>query len=299
MGVFPNLESRLDLSFVGDDDEALIRLHFILFGNGGSRSSRKRQVGLWRPGSSECDIKKPQIQRELSETLGTVLKEICLILRLDIGIDRASNEASILQVLTAEKISPKKNLTSTSSRKQVETNQASTPHVRRQGRPRKYNEDRALVQFLKRKHPLVFSEWEEMDMVLKETFDAAVSPEARVKTESPIVVINEQAAEESSVPIARPRGRPRKNQLAKVPGKRGRPRKTVSEVPTTPVQRTIKKRGRPKKAIVLKTISGRPRFIRTGKRGRPRKVIEPEVPNVPLKRGRGRPRKLKRTTSKK
>jgi hypothetical protein len=298
MGVFPTLESRLNLSFLDDDDEALTRLHFILFGNGGSRSNRKRQIGLWRPGSSECQIKKPQIQRELGETLGSVLKEICVILGLEIGLDRAQNEDNILRVLTLSGFD-KKNKSprqvdfekSTQSAPTKPNDELSSHPRRRQGRPRKYNANRALVQFLKRRHPLVFSEWEQMDTVIKETFDVDTGNEdvrdISMKDDTrPHEVITEQTANEV---VVRPRGRPRKNPPIQGPARRrGRPRKT-GHTSSSSVENPIKKRGRPRK---IETIE-RPRKILTGKRGRPKKVIEPDISqNVPLKRGRGRPRKI-------
>ena len=347
MGVIPKLEARLELSSISDDDEALTRLHYILFGNNGSRSSRKRQIGLWRPGSSESDIKRPQIKREIVETLGTVLKEICVILGAEIGSSRSENEEIILRALT-EKPGPVASSPSPPKQKpglsiapgsikaeptvgspQIETEKKlpgrkkggkNNPTYqaeyeagtrRRPGRPRQIDEHRALVEFLRRNHPSVITEWEETEPWVKEMYDSgkeiprienrieerSVSPE-RVP-QSPKRVMDKQSVSPRRpqktvtvfpvVPeiVKRGRGRPKK-----IP--RGRPKKIeeVSKDIISPAVATEirKKRGRPSKTIQI--INQKVQSPVKRGRGRPRKTTAPVVVEpVVAKRGPGRPRK--------
>ena len=87
---------------VDDDDEALVRLHEILYGHSGVKSSRKLKILKW--GGALDDGMKSRIKAAISmTTLGTVLKEICVLLGIDIGENRDKIESDIYHFL----ISPK------------------------------------------------------------------------------------------------------------------------------------------------------------------------------------------------
>ena len=86
---------------LADDDDALIRLHEILFGVPGSKSIRKKNVLSWSSKEIEESPKRVEsIRAALSATpLLTVLKEICVMLDLNVPMGRAAIEAAIFDFL--------------------------------------------------------------------------------------------------------------------------------------------------------------------------------------------------------
>ena len=285
MGVVPKLEHRLDIESVSDEDEALTRLHYILYGNSGSSSSRKRQICLWRPGSSESRIKKSQIKAALEESLGTVLKEICVMLKIDIGATRLDNEQNILRALieapVVEKrkpkivVAPPPVIRKSPGRRKGGKNdpkyaaEYAAGTRRRPGRPRILNDSSALHEFLKRNYPQIFREWENLETWVKEKYDVSFEQQSSdrfTSEEREEVKENEPERREPSPKKISSVSRPKsvKESLVKPPivkRGRGRPRK----VPSVP-----EKRGR----------------------GRPRKTAPPAPSEVAMvKRGPGRPRK--------
>jgi len=85
-----------------EDDDALIRLHEIMFGVTGSRSVRKKNVLAWSSREVEDSPKKIETLRAaISGTpLLTVLKEICVMLDLNVPMGRPAIEAAIFEFLS-------------------------------------------------------------------------------------------------------------------------------------------------------------------------------------------------------
>jgi hypothetical protein len=88
----------LNVDDLADEDDALVRLHEILYGNSGSRSVRKRNVLSW---TSKIGDKRHQAMRAaISETPTlTVLKEICVMLDINVPTGRPAIEAAIYDFL--------------------------------------------------------------------------------------------------------------------------------------------------------------------------------------------------------
>jgi hypothetical protein len=96
---FPRIVSNIkDLA---DDDDALIRLHEILFSSAGSKTTRKRHILEWATSERSMTARQiSQIKTGISETpILTVLKEICVMLDANVPAGRPNIEQAILRVL--------------------------------------------------------------------------------------------------------------------------------------------------------------------------------------------------------
>jgi len=285
------------LEEVSDDDDALIRLHEILFASAGTRSSRKRSVGSWRPGSTESVAKRDSISRSLSESLGSVLKEICVILGIEIPASREEIVNDIMNFLitprrgspipqivhaidgldmprkrgrkpgsknqprpltTAESVSKGKPGRKKGGKNKPDYQAEYLAGTRRRpGRPKKFNEDRAFLQFVYREFPGVIRSWTKLSsdekLVYSEMGDAYMagvdieedlqqpnSQEEEDGTDTEMTSLPPQVTDDTadvlppdfadiatetpapsiSSPVKRGRGRPPKKT-------RGRPRKSI------------------------------------------------------------------------
>lgn len=93
LSTFPNIVRNIDA--LSSDDDALCRLHEILLGSSGLKSTRKSRILNWKIGKSDNVIKAVR-ETEIS----TILKEICAILHLDIPDGRPNVERSIIEFLS-------------------------------------------------------------------------------------------------------------------------------------------------------------------------------------------------------
>ena len=183
------------LNELDDDDDALIRLHEILYGNAGPRSTRKRSIRQWKGAKSES--KKDQIAVDVAVTSTfSVLKEICEILSLPIGETRTQVENAISSFLAnptvvtenvsvevghvlrkrgrkfgsknktpaqkeAERLAklsqPKKRRGR--ARKVIPSTTVTMTEEKYRGRPRHFKEESAFLFFIQKIYPEIFGEW--------------------------------------------------------------------------------------------------------------------------------------------
>ena len=88
-----------NINDLSEEDDALIRLHEILFGMPGSKSMRKKNVLGWS--FSESQRRSDAIKVAICATPElTVLKEICVMLDIDLPAGRPAIEASLFDFLT-------------------------------------------------------------------------------------------------------------------------------------------------------------------------------------------------------
>lgn len=111
LSTFPNIVRNIDA--LSSEDDALCRLHEILFGNSGLKSTRKSRILNWKISRSDNLVKAVR-ETEIS----TILKEICAILHLDIPDGRPNVERSIIEFLSGT--GKKYMLTSSDNNDQVE-----------------------------------------------------------------------------------------------------------------------------------------------------------------------------------
>jgi hypothetical protein len=187
------------LNELNDDDDALIRLHEILYGNAGPRSTRKRSIRQWKGVKTEA--KKDQIAVDVAVTSTfSVLKEICDILSLPIGDTRSQVENTISDFLvnpratkdvdvpevepTVQHVLRKRGRKFGSKNKTPAQKEAerlaklNQPRKRRgrarkvvlssnkaegeekyRGRPRHFKEESAFLFFIQKVYPDIFKEW--------------------------------------------------------------------------------------------------------------------------------------------
>lgn len=116
---FPNIVANIES--LSQDDDALCRLHEILFGSSGVKTTRKSRIANWKIG------RIANIAKSVSETeLLTILKEICAILDLDIPQGRPNVERTITEFLSGS-------LKNSSESSPIETNQVKTKRGRKLG----------------------------------------------------------------------------------------------------------------------------------------------------------------------
>jgi hypothetical protein len=79
-------------------DDALKRLHRIIFGSDGTATTRKKEIRLWNGTESEANKRVMQTGLAGAKSV-SMLKDICSILNLQTGGDRASLEDRIFKFL--------------------------------------------------------------------------------------------------------------------------------------------------------------------------------------------------------
>ena len=105
---FPRIVANI--KELADDDDALIRLHEILFASAGAKTTRKKHVLEWSTSASAMTSRQiEQIKTAISETpILTVLKEICVMLDANVPTGRPNIEQTILRVLVQSDEPPAK-----------------------------------------------------------------------------------------------------------------------------------------------------------------------------------------------
>jgi hypothetical protein len=285
------------------NDDALIRLHEILYSTRGKNT--RKAVLSWRPGSAESVAKRDQIFRGLSsptETLGTVLKEICVMLGLGIGSDRNVIVEDIVEFLTkpvrtppaalfdtipkrgrkpGSKNRPKEEVLAAASaspktgrpgRKKGSKNNPEYQSEylagtrRRPGRPKKYNEDRAFLRFVYSEFPGVIRAWTKLQLSEKFAFDSVIVAEDDVmgndEDVTPPAVEDDEEFSEVESPIV--------DEIHPI-DEEG----TEADVPPNSAIRLLpsKPRGRPLTRHVVQPLVDEPRRgIPPKRRGRPRRA---------------------------
>lgn len=89
---------KRNIAELSDEDDALIRLHEILFSNPGTKGTRKRKILDW----SGSKGRHAELLAAITETpVYTVVKEICVMLEVEIGDSRPATQAALAQFLAA------------------------------------------------------------------------------------------------------------------------------------------------------------------------------------------------------
>ena len=190
-------EVAKNIGELDDEDDVLVQLHSILFGYAGYATSRKRNVLQWRGVDTEHEREK--LAAEVATTsIYTILKEMCVILGLDIGDSRPVVEDTIVGFLcqpgavdseyvmrstrrgrkpggrnrTREEVEAERQAKATmppakrgrkpKNQKAIVAEEEMTPRTGLRGRPRKFNELTAFKAFVKDRTPDLLSAWQAM-----------------------------------------------------------------------------------------------------------------------------------------
>ena len=178
LGDIPEIARRI--ANTADDDDALCRLHEILYGTSGVRSTRKLKIRKWNGISSEGKLIKLSVDLAVTSTL-SILKEIAVLLGLEIKETRTEIEDTISNFLAnpVGKISGlrrgrkfgsrnrsaaeiHKARTAPAEKTKHKKNAVDVPVKGNRGRPRKFNPVLAFTYFIKQRHPELVDEWSTM-----------------------------------------------------------------------------------------------------------------------------------------